>query len=135
MKKVLRTIIKVFLNIGVFGTGITLFVPIIGFIQYLLGSKDVLIYEYYLFGLPFIVFAWPLGVFKSIKSGERKYGISFWGAIKNAPKWMNLLIWFFMSIMIILSVINWKWAIWGILPLFNYISYLIYLSSLIEKQK
>lgn len=126
----MKVLYKGLLFIGFLGTTLTLIIPIILIVV----EQNVEYgYGYLLLGLPFIVFAWPYGIYKSVKENETKYGIRLWGAIKNVPIWMNLLIVVLFPVILITIIVKPKIGLLSILPFFNYISLLMYLSGIREK--
>lgn len=87
----------------------------------------------FVLGLPFVVIGWIYGIYKSIKARYgTKYGIRFWGAIKNAPKWMCISLAVLFPISIISGVIVPSFGIYTILPMFEYTAFLIFLSGILE---
>ncbi len=134
LKKIGFVLFKLICTIGLFGTFLSLTLPMILFIKNFLMPGSVDVYGYFLLGLPFVVIAWPYGIVIANKSGESKYGIRFWGAIKNVPKWMIFVLWVILPLVALGSAIPPHIGMGGIIPLFDYIAFLIYLSALLEKR-
>jgi hypothetical protein len=116
--------------LGIIGTTLTLGIPIIGIA---IEQNIYKYYGYFVIALPFIIFAWIYGIVKSNKSPETKYGIRFWRAIKNAPRWMNVVLIFLIPFVGITSLIKPEIGLIGVLPLFDYMALLIYISAYLEK--
>jgi hypothetical protein len=124
-----KIIKRVLLLIGIIGTSLTLIIPIIGIT---LENNIYKYYRYFILAIPFVIPAWTYGVFKSSRISISKYGIRFWGAIKNAPKWMNLALVVFLPIIFITSAIKPEIGLLGVFPLFDYMALLICLSAFLE---
>lgn len=93
--------------------------------------------SFFIIGVPVLFIAWPIGIFKALKERKvsTKYGIRFWGAIKNVPDYFVLFTYVLM-IAVLISFIsgNNELGLLSVFLVFYYVSLLILFSSIFERK-
>ena len=92
----------------------------------------------FLIGVPIIFISFPLGIFNAIREKEvkTKYGIRFWGAVKNIPDYFVLITYILFLVVLMSSLLkNDDFIMFSIIIILYYESLLFLCSSLLEKKK